>query len=239
VSNDNKSCILLVDDNEDILQLVSGLLIAEGFSVVTATQGEQMYARLSQSRPDLILLDVMLPGQDGFVLCRQLLADPGMPPVIMLSAKDEEIDRVVGLELGADDYVVKPFGRRELVARIKAVLRRVGQQSHQRASGDYCFSGWRFKPTRMELLDPEGTLIPLSSSENELLLVFVQNPRLPMSRDRLLALTKGRNSTAFDRSIDSHISRLRRKLCEDAKHPEIIKTAWGSGYLFTPSVEVL
>jgi two-component system, OmpR family, response regulator len=232
-----KPCILVVDDNEDILQLVSELLAAEGFAVLVAGDGEQMYARLSQRRPELILLDVMLPGLDGFALCRQLLADPGMPPVIMLSAKDEEIDRVVGLELGADDYIAKPFGRRELVARIKAVLRRVNQPTPARSVGDYCFSGWRFKPAKMELLDEEGTLIPLSSSETDLLLAFVQNPKVPLSRDRLLGLTKGRNSTAFDRSIDSHVSRLRRKLRDDAKHPEIIKTAWGSGYLFTPSVE--
>lgn len=235
---EEKPCILVVDDNDDILLLVSELLVAEGFSALVAGNGEQMYERLAVRRPDLILLDVMLPGQDGFALCRRLLADPDMPPVIMLSAKDEEIDRVVGLELGADDYIAKPFGRRELIARIKAVLRRVNQPAPTRLPGDYCFSGWRFKPAKMELLDKDGTLIPLSSSETDLLLAFVQNPRLPLSRDRLLALTKGRNSNAFDRSIDSHVSRLRRKLEDNAKTPEIIKTAWGSGYVFTPIVEI-
>jgi two-component system OmpR family response regulator len=234
---DSKLCVLVVDDNEDILQLVSELLVAEGYDAVTADNGEEMYAALSQRKPDLILLDVMLPGRDGFELCRQLRADPESPPVIILSAKDHEIDRVVGLELGADDYIVKPFGSRELIARIKAVLRRSGNTSVQRAQGVYCFAGWRFKPARMELLDNDSTVIPLSTSETDLLLVFVQNPQIPLSRDRLLALTKGRNSAAFDRSIDSHISRLRRKLGDNAKSPEIIKTAWGAGYLFTCAVD--
>ncbi|WP_269620367.1 response regulator transcription factor [Zhongshania sp. BJYM1] len=236
---DTRLCILVVDDNEDILQLVSELLTAEGYQSVSAANGEEMYAALTQQRPDLILLDVMLPGRDGFELCRQLRADPESPPVIMLSAKDQEIDRVVGLELGADDYIVKPFGRRELIARIKAVLRRSGNAAGRRAQGVYCFDGWRFKPARMELLDCDSTVIPLSSSEADLLLVFVQNPQIPMSRDRLLAMTKGRNSAAFDRSIDSHISRLRRKLGDNAKAPEIIKTAWGAGYQFTCAVDLI
>ncbi|USA43982.1 response regulator transcription factor [Spongiibacter taiwanensis] len=239
MDHNTKSRLLLVDDNDDILQLVSELLTKEGYHCATAKSGEEMFARLSQFQPELILLDVMLPGQDGFELCRQLRADPEMPPVIILSAKDEEIDRVVGLELGADDYIVKPFGRRELVARVKTVLRRVNQHYHHRAQGVYCFGGWRFKPTRMELIDADFTVIPLSSSECDLLLAFVQNPQIPLSRDRLLGLTKGRNSTAFDRSVDSHVSRLRRKLRDNAKHPEIIKTAWGAGYLFTYAVEVV
>ncbi|POP51323.1 response regulator transcription factor [Zhongshania marina] len=236
---DARLCILVVDDNEDILQLVSELLTAEGYQSLSAANGEEMYAALTQQRPDLILLDVMLPGRDGFELCRQLRADPESPPVIMLSAKDQEIDRVVGLELGADDYIVKPFGRRELIARIKAVLRRSGNTEGRRAQGVYCFDGWRFKPARMELIDSNSTVIPLSTSESDLLLVFVQNPQIPMSRDRLLAMTKGRNSAAFDRSIDSHISRLRRKLGDSAKAPEIIKTAWGAGYQFTCAVDLI
>lgn len=236
-TNQNQPCVLVVDDDEDIRQLVSQLLVADGYQCITARDGDEMFGRLGQSRVDLILLDVMLPGQDGFELCRQLSADPGMPPIIMLTAKDEEIDRVVGLELGADDYVVKPFRRRELIARIKAVLRRVHNQSYRRGQGEYQFGGWRFHPARMELIDADATVTPLSSSETELLLAFVQNPQIPLSRDRLLSLTKGRNSTAFDRSIDSHISRLRRKLGDDAKQPEIIKTAWGAGYIFSCAVE--
>ena len=239
MSIEPQSCILLVDDNADIRHLVSELLETEGYQVMTAEDGEEMFACLSQQQADLILLDVMLPGQDGFALCRKLRSDPEMPPIIMLSAKDEEIDRVVGLELGADDYIAKPFGRHELVARIKAVLRRVNGLNSRRGQFAYRFSGWHFKPARMELLDAEGTVIQLSTSENDLLLAFVQNPQIPLSRDRLLSLTKGRNSAAFDRSIDSHVSRLRRKLREDAKQPEIIKTAWGSGYLFSCPVDTV
>lgn len=230
--------VLVVDDNEDIRQLVSQLLEAEGYQSLTARDGDEMFARLAQTRPDLILLDVMLPGRDGFELCRQLRSDPDMPPVIMLTAKDEEVDRVVGLELGADDYIVKPFGRRELIARIKAVMRRTRLSPSRTGRGVFHFGHWRFQPAQMELYDENSTVTPLSSSETELLLAFVQNPQIPLSRDRLLDLTKGRNSSPYDRSIDSHVSRLRRKLGDDAKHPEIIKTAWGTGYIFTYRVEV-
>ncbi|MDN4501603.1 response regulator transcription factor [Alteromonadaceae bacterium BrNp21-10] len=231
--------VLIVDDNQDIRELVSQLLEAEGYSATTAVDGEDMWQVMSEEKPDLILLDVMLPGKDGFELCRQLCADQNMPPIIMLTAKDEEIDRVVGLELGADDYIVKPFGRRELIARIKAVLRRVKSGSGQMGKGVYSFSGMIFKPSQMEIRDPSGTSIPLSTSETQLLLTFIQNARIPLSRDRLLDLTKGRNSTPFDRSIDSHVSRLRRKLGDDGKKPEIIKTSWGTGYIFTCHVEAL
>lgn len=231
--------VLVVDDNEDIRNLVSLLLEAEGYGAVTASDGAEMFARLAQSKPDLILLDVMLPGRDGFDLCRQLRADPAMPPIIMLTAKDEEIDRVVGLELGADDYIVKPFGRRELIARIRTVLRRTRHNPARPSRGIFRFAGKQFIPARMEIHDGDSTTIPLSSSETELLLAFVQNPRIPLSRDRLLDLTKGRNSAPFDRSIDSHISRLRRKLGDNGKDPEIIKTAWGTGYIFTCQVEAM
>jgi len=238
-SRENAPYVLVVDDNEDIRDLVSQLLLAEGYRARVAHDGDEMLQLLARERPDLILLDVMLPGKDGFHLCRQLAADPEMPPIIFLTAKDDEIDRVVGLELGADDYVVKPFGRRELVARIKAVLRRAGSAAKRSGRGEYLFNGWRFSPARMELYDPGGTTISLSTSEAELLLVFVQNPGLPLSRDRLLDLTKGRNSSPFDRSVDSHISRLRRKLRDDSKKPSLIKTAWGVGYIFSCQVEAV
>ncbi|NVJ60975.1 MAG: response regulator [Gammaproteobacteria bacterium] len=235
---EQKTRILVTDDDEDICELVSQLLTSNNFLSVTAHNGEEMLARLAETRIDLILLDIMLPGRDGIELCRQLRADPDMPPIIMLTAKDEEIDRVVGLEVGADDYVVKPFGSRELIARIRAVLRRIQNQSLGTSRGIYHFNGWQFSPSRMELIDSDSTLTTLSSSENDILLAFVRNPKIPLSRDRLLSLTKGRNSNAFDRSIDSHISRLRRKLKDDAKNPETIKTAWGSGYIFTHNVEI-
>ncbi|MBC3765508.1 response regulator [Neptunicella marina] len=236
--NENKTSILITDDDEDICELVSQLLIRNNFNCTTARNGTEMFARLAEKQIDLILLDVMLPGRDGIDLCRQLRSDPGMPPVIMLTARDEEIDRVVGLEVGADDYVVKPFGSRELIARIKTVLRRVRYQPSGASIGTYCFGQWQYNPARMELIDQELTVTVLSSSENDILLALVQNPMIPLSRDRLLSLTKGRNSSAFDRSIDSHISRLRRKLKDDAKSPEIIRTAWGAGYIFSHNVDV-
>lgn len=231
--------VLVVDDNEDIRQLLSQLLTEEGYQSCTARDGREMFAELARDRIDLILLDIMLPGVDGFDLCRQLRADPAMPPIIMLTAKDQEVDRVVGLELGADDYVVKPFGKRELLARIKAVLRRVALQPHRQGQGIYCFGNWRFDPSRMEVTDADHTVVSLSASESELLLAFVQNPQVSLSRDRLMHLTKSRNNAAFDRSIDSHVSRLRRKLRDDARHPDLIKTAWGAGYLFSSPVEIL
>ena len=235
----SQSSVLVVDDDKDIRDLLFQLFVAEGYQCRVAANGDEMFASLARERSDLILLDVMMPGMDGFELCRILQADPSMPPVIMLTAKDDEIDRVVGLELGADDYIVKPFGRRELMARVKVVLRRMhANRGRVRGSkGNYTFGGWVFRPAQMELVDPESVVVPLSSSESELLMAFVQNPQVPMSRDRLLDLTKGRSSAPFDRSIDSHISRLRRKLRDDAKQPEIIKTAWGKGYIFTFSVE--
>jgi len=235
--NTRSPCILVVDDDKEIRVSLSTLLDTEGYEVMSASNGDEMFARMSQTRPDLILLDIMLPGQNGFDLCRHLRSDPEMPPIIMLTAKDEEVDRVVGLELGADDYVVKPFSRRELVARIKAVLRRSGPGRSKLHRGAYLFGDWRFQPAQMELYDADSTVIPLSTSETELLLAFVLNPQIPLSRDRLLDLTKGRGCAPFDRSIDSHVSRLRRKLGDDAKKPEIIKTAWGTGYIFTYPVE--
>lgn len=231
--------ILIVDDDKDIRDLLHKLLSAEGYHCRVASDGDEMFVKLEQNLSDLILLDVMMPGRDGFELCRTLQADSTMPPVIMLTAKDDEIDRVVGLELGADDYIVKPFGKRELIARIKVVLRRMNASPRRipGSKGNYLFADWCFKPAQMELVDGSSTVIPLSSSESELLLVFVQNPQVPLSRDRLLDMTKGRNSAPFDRSVDSHVSRLRRKLGDDAKSPEIIKTSWGKGYVFTYPVE--
>lgn len=233
------ACILIVDDDKEIRPLLSKLLHSEGYSTLTAADGEEMYALLAENRPDLILLDIMLPGKDGFELCRQLCSDPNVPPIIMLTAKDEEIDKVVGLELGADDYIVKPFGRRELLARIRAALRRTRERVSGVNRNSFRFGDWQFFPAQMQLCDANATTISLSSSETELLLAFVQHPQVPLSRDRLLDLTKGRNSAPFDRSIDTHISRLRRKLGDDAKKPEIIKTAWGTGYIFTYPVENL
>jgi two-component system OmpR family response regulator len=232
-------CILVVDDDVDIRDSLFRLLNTEGFKGLTAADGDEMFNKLAEEKVDIILLDLMLPGLDGFDLCRQLRADPATPPVLMITAKDQEIDRVVGLELGADDYIVKPFSSRELIARIKVVLRRVKITGTRLNKGLYIFSGWSFNPSRMELIDQNSVVLPLSTSENNLLLAFVQNPKVPLSRDRLLDLTKGGNISPLDRSIDSHVSRLRRKLGDNAKHPEIIKTAWGKGYIFTYEVELV
>lgn len=234
------SHILIVDDDRDIREPISRILQKEGYTTSLAANGEEMFNRLGEAMPDLVLLDVMMPGRDGFELCRILKADPEMPPVIMLTAKDDEIDHVVGLELGAEDYIVKPFRRRELIARIKVVLRRSRALYSHTAEPwhTYWFDSWCFKPAQMELYDSKDHAVPLSSSENDLLLAFLQNACIPLSRDRLLDLTKGRNGSPFDRSIDSHVSRLRRKLGDDAKNPRIIKTAWGTGYVFTLPVRI-
>ncbi|MBB5211019.1 response regulator [Microbulbifer hydrolyticus] len=234
----SKARILIVDDGDEARAVLAGLLESEGYGVETARDGEQMLACLGASTVDLILLEVNLPGTDGFELCRYLCGDDALPPVVFVTDRGDEVDRVVGLEMGADDYVVKPYCQRELLARVKAVLRRANRPPRTGKRGLYAFSGWRFCPTQMELLDPQSKIIPLSSSETELLQAFVQHPQEPLSRDRLLDLTKGRESFPFDRSIDSHVSRLRRKLGDDAKHPEIIKTAWGTGYIFTYEVAV-
>lgn len=233
----SKARILVVDGGDDARTALAELLASEGYGVELAQDGEQMLASLGAQDIDLILLEVSLPGTDGFELCRYLCGDETLPPVVFVTDRGDEVDRVVGLEMGADDYIVKPFCQRELLARVKAVLRRAKRVPHSGKRGMYAFSGWCFCPVQMELLDPERTIVPLSSSETELLLAFVQHPQEPLSRDRLLDLTKGRESFPFDRSIDSHVSRLRRKLGDDAKHPEIIKTAWGTGYIFTLAVE--
>ncbi|MBN8430246.1 response regulator [Microbulbifer salipaludis] len=232
-----KARILVVDGGEDARDAQADLLASAGYGVVTAADGEQMLACLQAHPIDLVLLEVDLAGSDGFELCRYLCSDETLPPVVFVTARGDEVDRVVGLEMGADDYVVKPYFERELLARVKAVLRRAKRPPRSGRRGVFTFAGWRFCPVQMQLLDPDGNIVPLSSSETELLLAFVQYPQEPLSRDRLLDLTKGRESFPFDRSIDSHVSRLRRKLGDDAKQPEIIKTAWGTGYIFTYAVE--
>lgn len=229
--------VLVIDpDTGDRTALVTTLRRA-GFAVTEDEGSDPTPARLMEPRPDLIILDVELHGVDGFQLCRELCSIEAAPPVMLVSAKNDEIDRVLGLELGADDYVGKPYPERELVARAKAILRRAHRDSIQERPRVFAFKGWRFHPARMELHSPESEVVALSTSETALLLAFVQNPQTPLSRDRLLDLTKGRDSFPFDRSIDSHVSRLRRKLGDDARSPDTIKTAWGSGYIFSHAVE--
>jgi two-component system OmpR family response regulator len=230
--------ILIVDDHREIRGLVSRLLTKEGFRVSTAADGRAMRKMLADSRIDLILLDLMLPGEDGLALCRTLRAESKIP-IIMLTAKGDEVDRVVGLEMGADDYLPKPFGGRELVARIKAVLRRSPDKSaapRERRPKRYRFDRWRLDTGARELLRDDRVTVPLSTGEYDLLLALVERPQRVLNRDQLLDLARGRTAAGLDRSIDTQVSRLRKKLELDPGEPRIIKTVWGGGYMFTPDV---
>jgi two-component system OmpR family response regulator len=229
--------ILIVDDHREIRDLVSRALTKEGFRVSTAADGRTMRKTLADSRIDLILLDLMMPGEDGLSLCRSLRAQSDIP-VIMLTAKGEEIDRVVGLEMGADDYLPKPFGSRELIARIRAVLRRGHRHDQPKAEKPvhYHFDRWRLDIAARELLRDDGVTVPLSTGEYDLLMAFVERPQRVLNRDQLLDLARGRAASTFDRSIDTQVSRLRKKIERDPADPKIIKTVWGGGYSFTAAV---
>jgi len=230
--------ILVVDDHHEIRELVSRALTREGFRVSVAADGRAMRKALADSRIDLILLDLMLPGEDGLSLCRTLRAESSIP-IIMLTAKGDEVDRVIGLEMGADDYLPKPFGSRELIARIKAVLRRSGSEPAQAGAerpARYRFERWILDTGARELLRDDGVTVPLSGGEYDLLLVMVERPQRVLSRDQLLDLARGRAANALDRSIDTQVSRLRKKLEADAGDPKIIKTVRSGGYVFTLAV---
>ncbi len=229
--------ILIVDDNAEMRELVGRALRREGHRVSAAADGRAMREALAAGPVDLILLDLMLPGEDGLTLCRDLRATSTVP-VIMLTAKGEELDRVLGLKMGADDYIPKPFSTPELLARVEAVLRRAkgaGQPQPEPAKR-LGFAGWVLDLDRRELLSAEGLVVPLSTGEFNLLLALVERPRRVLSREQLLDLARGRSAVAFDRSIDTQVSRLRRKIEPDAKSPEIIKTVWGGGYMLAADV---
>jgi len=230
--------ILIVDDHCEMRDLVSRALAKEGFRVSTAANGKAMRKLLSGANIDLILLDLMLPGEDGLSLCRSLRAESDVP-IIMLTAKGDEVDRVIGLEMGADDYLPKPFGSRELIARIRAVLRR-NRVREPAAPKDkpkrYRFERWTFDVDKRELVGTDGVAVPLSTGEFDLLLALVEHPQRTLSRDQLLDLARHRSANAFDRSMDTQVSRLRKKVERDAGEPTIIKTVWGGGYIFTPEV---
>jgi two-component system OmpR family response regulator len=235
--------ILIVDDNREIRDLVSRLLTREGFRVSVAADGRAMRKTLADARIDLVLLDLMLPGEDGLSLCRGIRAESRLP-IIMLTAKGDEVDRVIGLEMGADDYLAKPFGSRELVARIRAVLRRSSSDTPApgpapaEAQRRFRFDRWQFDTQSRELLGDDGVTVPLSTGEYELLLALVERPMRVLSRDQLLDLARGRAAAAFDRSIDTQISRLRKKLERDPAEPRVIKTVWGGGYMFAVPVSL-
>ncbi|QCP52939.1 response regulator [Trinickia violacea] len=236
--------VLLVDDDRAIRELVATYLEKNGMRVSLAANGREMRAALEFGAPDLIVLDLMLPGEDGLVLCRELRAGKFRTvPVLMLTALSEETDRIVGLEMGADDYLAKPFAVRELLARIRAVLRRArmlppGMQVTE-ASPMLSFGDWRLDTTARHLLDAEGTMVALSGAEYRLLRVFLDHPQRVLTRDQLLNLTQGRQADAFDRSIDLLVSRLRQRLRDEAREPRYIKTLRSEGYVFSAAVTMI
>lgn len=226
--------ILVVDDDGEILTLVAGFLRGHGFRVHAARNGIEMNEVLRQGAIDLIILDLMLPGRSGLDLCRELRRTSSLP-VIMLTAKGEETDRIVGLEVGADDYLPKPFNPRELLARINAVLRRVRSQaaaSHT-VGRVFLFAGWRLDTLKRELMNPKGVVVDLSTGEYDFLLAFLEAPQRVLTREFLLDAARNRPSDAYDRAIDVQVSRLRRKLDESG---DLIKTVRGAGYLFAADV---
>jgi two-component system OmpR family response regulator len=238
---ENTDHVLIVDDDRGIRELIAAYLEKNGMRVSLAANGRQMHAALEQGAPDLIVLDLMLPGEDGLVLCRELRASKFRAvPVLMLTARDEEADRIVGLEMGADDYLPKPFAVRELLARIRAVLRRtrmlppgmeVSESVQMLGFGD-----WRLDTTARHLLDENGTMVALSGAEYRLLRVFLDHPQRVLTRDQLLNLTQGRQADPFDRSIDLLVSRLRQRLRDVAREPRYIKTLRSEGYVFSAAV---
>ena len=234
--------ILVVDDDREIRRLLGDYLTRNGYRVSTAGEGNEMRQALAHSKPDLVVLDIMLPGTDGLELCRELRSQSAIP-VIMLTARDEEMDRVIGLEMGADDYLAKPFNPRELLARIKSVLRRTRalppnlRQPQGQGPLRYRFAGWTVDTSNHQLKAPDGVLVPLSGAEYRLLLTFLEHAGAVLTRDQLLDLTRGREASPFDRSIDVQVSRLRQKLRDDARHPRIICTLRSEGYILASEVE--
>ncbi|MGY3859790.1 MULTISPECIES: response regulator [Aeromonas] len=236
--NQGSPHILVVDDHSEIRDLLKRFLEQHGMRVSCARDGKEMKRLLEEREFDLLVLDLMMPGEDGLTLCRELRVKSSLP-IIMLTAMGEETDRIIGLEMGADDYLAKPFNPRELLARIKAVMRRTQaepQSLPETLTRDLRFDRWLLDIHRRELVDEEGVGMSLSTAEFDLLKVFLERPQRVLSRDQLLDLARGREAVAFDRAIDTLVSRLRRKLERDPKNPELIKTIWGGGYLFAADV---
>lgn len=233
--------ILVVDDDREIRDLLKKFLAKHGFNVETAGNGREATKSLQDWRIDLIVLDVMLPGEDGLQICRRIRTTSNIP-IIMLTAVGDEMDRIVGIEMGADDYLVKPFSPRELLARIKAVMRRtqtLPRGDNNETSGSIVkFAGWSLDRSKRVLENADGVVVDLSGGEYDLLIAFVDHPQRVLSRDQLLDFSRGRIAAPFDRSVDVQVGRLRQKIENDPKNPETIKTVRGGGYTFTPSVEI-
>jgi two-component system OmpR family response regulator len=230
--------ILIVDDDAEIRGLLGDYLRKNGYRVTTAANGKEMRAAMDPARPDLVILDLMLPGEDGLALCRDLRAGSNLP-VIMLTARGEETDRIVGLEMGADDYVPKPFSPRELLARIKSVLRRARSLPENLApepAGAFLFAGWTLDIATRNLVSPGGVVIALSGTEFRLLRIFLEHPHRVLTRDQLIDLMLSRDAGPFDRAIDVQVSRLRRRLGEDGRESALIKTVRGQGYVLAADV---
>jgi two-component system OmpR family response regulator len=232
--------ILVVDDDAEIRSLLDAYLRKNGFRVSVAAEGRAMWGVLARAKVDLIVLDLMLPGEDGLALCRRLRADVDTP-VIMLTARGEETDRIVGLEMGADDYLAKPFSPRELLARIKSVLRRYRSLPRNLRADDarvLAFGGWRLDTIARHLVSCDGVVTSLSGAEYQLLRIFLSHPNHVLTRDQLMVLSKGHEADPLDRSIDIQVSRLRHRLRDDPANPQIIKTVRGHGYVLAVPVEI-
>lgn len=235
---ENPSHILIVDDDREIRTLLAEYLDSNGLRTFTAANGVEMRKQLDATRIDLIVLDLTLPGEDGLTLCRTLRASSALP-VIMLTARGEPLDRILGLEMGADDYLAKPFEPRELFARIRSVLRRTHALPPNLATSEaraLCFNGWRLDLLARHLVSTDGTVVALSGAEFRMLKVFLEHPNRVLNRDQLLELTQGREADPFDRSVDIQISRLRQKLGDDARTSRVIKTVRNEGYVLAAAV---
>lgn len=238
--------ILIVDDDREILELLKSFLGRHGYQAYTAERTEMADKLLAAQKPDLLILDVMMPGEDGLAYCRRVRAENNIP-IVMLTALGEETDRIVGLELGADDYLPKPFNPRELLARVKAVLRRSSENHNlnglangfggRRSQRMVSFENWQLNMAKRELKSSADVLTSLTAGEYELLLAFIDNPQRVLNRDQLLDITRGRIAGPFDRSIDVQLSRLRKKIEPNPKDPSIIKTVRNGGYIFTPDLQ--
>ncbi|MDH0300895.1 MULTISPECIES: response regulator [unclassified Pseudomonas] len=233
----NVSRLLIVDDDVEILALLKKFFVQQGYEVDLAADGQAMWAAIARQRPDAIILDLMLPGEGGLSLCQKVRAQVGVP-IIMLTAMAELSDRIVGLELGADDYLTKPFAPRELLARLRAVQRRAREPvpHGELVRPVIGFAGWHLDITCRELRSPENVMIPLSGAEFDLLVVFLEHPQRILTREQLIDLTRGQGHDAYDRSIDVQVSRLRRKIEPDSKRSELIRTVRNGGYLFCAKV---